>query len=281
MTAVRELLRDATAALSGGDDTPGIAAEILLADVLDRPRSWLFAWPEHRPRDDQAEAFRGLIERRRAGVPVAYLVGWREFWSLRLEVTPATLIPRPETEHLVEAVLHTELRPGARVLELGTGSGAIAIALAHERRDCRILATDCSSAALAVARRNARGLQLSHIDWVGGRWFAPLGSAGRFEVIVSNPPYVAEHDPHLERGDLRFEPRQALAAGPDGLDALRALIDQAPDYLRPGGWLWLEHGAAQGATVRALLETRGFSAVTTGCDLAGLERYSGGRFLAA
>jgi release factor glutamine methyltransferase len=281
MSAVRELLREATANLSDAGESTRIEAEILLAEVLERPRSWLFAWPEHRPRDDQVEHFRRLVARRRTGEPVAYLVGWREFWSLRLKVTPATLIPRPETEHLVEAVLGTDLRAGARVLELGTGSGAIAIALAHERHDCTIVATDRSTAALAVARRNARRLELRNIDWVAGHWFEPLSQTRRFDTVVSNPPYVAEQDPHLARGDPRFEPRAALAAGADGLDDLRLLIERAPDHLVAGGWLWLEHGEAQGAEVRALLQARGFSAVTTGRDLAGLERYSGGQLPAA
>jgi release factor glutamine methyltransferase len=221
---------------------------------------------------------RDLLRRRAAGEPVAYLTGRRDFWTLELEVTPAVLIPRPETERLVEEVLALfPAAPPIRLADLGTGSGALALALAAERPAWQIVATDASPEALAVARRNAERLRLGNVELRCGSWAEALGAHERFAAIVSNPPYVAEGDPHLAAGDLPFEPRSALVAGADGLAAIRVLIPAAVAHLRAGGWLLLEHGAGQGAAVRALLEEGGLAAVRTLRDLAGHERASLGR----
>lgn len=275
--SVCDLLERAVDALRGQVDDPATDAQVLLSDILGCDRSWLFAWPEHEPEAALAERFVALIERRRAGEPVAYLTGRRAFWSLDLQVTPATLIPRPETEHLIEAVLALDLPTDAGVLDLGTGSGAIALALGRERPSWQILATDASAAALEVARRNAAHNAVDRVTFRHGNWFEAVPADMRFALIVSNPPYVADQDPHLALGDLCFEPREALAAGDQGTDDLQHLIATAPAYLETGGWLWLEHGATQGTIVRQLLALHGFRDIQTKCDLAGLERCSGGR----
>jgi release factor glutamine methyltransferase len=261
------------------DNDPRLEAEILLASVLEKPRTYLLAWPERELTADQQARLDDLIERRLRGEPVAYLTGRREFWSLDLTVTPATLIPRPETELLVELAL--ELIPadaGWRIADLGTGSGAIAAAIAAARPGCSITATDTSAEALAVAENNFRKLGFANITTACGIWYTALAKEERFDLLVSNPPYVAEDDPHLQQGDLPHEPRAALAAGPDGLNDLRQIIAEAPRHLTPGGWLLLEHGFEQGAEVRRLLQAAGFTEITTHRDLAGLERVSAGRF---
>lgn len=270
MKTVGDLLRDARRRLADPAE-----AEILLAHALGRERAWLYAHPEHPPTTQEQGRFEALLARRLAGEPVAHLTGWREFWSLPLRVDRHTLIPRPETEHLVEFVLERlPAEPPQRVIDLGCGCGTIALALARERPHWEILASDRSGGALAVARDNARRLGLDvtflHADWLAG-------IVGPFDLIISNPPYVAEGDPHLEQGDLRFEPRGALTAGPDGLDAIRRLVAQAQPRLRPGGLLAFEHGHDQGAACRELLEQAGYIEVATGLDLAGLSRFSHGR----
>lgn len=273
MATVRDLLQQ-------GDDLPGDSprrdAEILLCHCLRRSRAWLYAWPEREPEEDQAARYADLLARRRAGHPVAYLTGSREFWSLELTVDHNTLIPRPETETLVAWALELDLAADARVLDLGTGSGAIALALAQERPAWQVAALDSSPGALAVAQENARRLRLDRVELIESDWFGALRDR-RFELLVSNPPYVAAGDPHLQRGDLRFEPPTALAAGSDGLAAIRGLTASAAMHLVPGGWLLLEHGADQAEPVRDLLQAAGFEAVQTRADLAGLSRVSGGR----
>lgn len=251
---------------AGDDGLSTLDRELLLAHVLARPRSFLYAHGDDRLSAPEQRRFAALRARRARGEPLAYITGRREFWSLPVDVTPAVLIPRPETELLVEQAL--ALAPAAAaVLELGTGSGAIALALASERGDLRVTATDASAAALNIARRNAR--HLGHdIDWRLGDWYAPVRS--RYSVIVSNPPYVASGDPHL--ATLAHEPRAALDGGADGLAAIRRIVTHAGDYLLRPGWLVLEHGCDQGPAVRALLRAQGFSDVATSCDLAGLER---------
>jgi release factor glutamine methyltransferase len=265
---VRSLLAAAVRQL--GHDEARIDAELLLARVLDRPRAWLYAHADEVPDADRRAAFRRLVEARSAGQPVAYLTGRRGFRAFDLAVTADVLIPRPETELLVELALERLGERGA-VADLGTGSGAIALAIARERPSLRVVATDASEAALAIARTNAQRVGLANVRFAHGDWCAALG-AERFDAIVSNPPYIAADDPHLGQGDLRFEPRAALAAGADGLDAIRAIILSAPSHLVDGGWLLLEHGAEQGSAVRGLLEGQGFVSVRTMRDLAGHER---------
>lgn len=275
MPDLRHLLDTATQRLGARDE-----AEALLLHVLDRPRSWLFAHADEAAAMDVQTAFSALVERRVDGEPVAYLTGRRGFWSLDLEVTPATLIPRADTELLVELAL-ARLPADARasVLDLGTGSGAIALALASERPQAQVVATDASAEALAVARRNARRLGLQRVRFVQGDWFVPLRGE-RFDLIVANPPYIETGDPHLARGDLRFEPASALASGADGLDDLRAIIAAAPRYLATGGWLLLEHGWQQGSAVAGLLHAAGYADVFTARDLEHRDRVSGGRRVA-
>lgn len=250
-------------------------AELLLAHVLDKPRSWLFAHGDDILSPHVAERFDALIARCAAGEPVAYLMGRRGFWKFELAVDAATLIPRPETELLVElALARLSSESPLRVADLGTGSGAIALALAYERPHAQVIATDASTGALAVARANARALRLANIEFRHGDWLAPLAGE-RFDLIASNPPYIADDDPHLQ--DLRYEPGSALASGADGLDAIRVIARDAPVYLVPGGWLMLEHGWEQGAAVRALLSAAGFIQVSTERDLEDRDRVTLGR----
>jgi release factor glutamine methyltransferase len=273
-----ELCATATRRLTVSSATPRLDAEVLLAAALKRPRSYLYAWPERVPALELADRFAAWLERRLNGEPVAYILGRREFWSLELEVTPDTLIPRPETELLVELAL--ERLPAAQavaIADLGTGSGAIALALAMERPQVRIVATDQSPAALTVARRNAQRLDVANVEFRQGDWCAPL--VGEFfDLIAANPPYVAAADPCWRQGELRFEPSAALISGPDGLNALRMIIAQAPEVLKPGGWLLLEHGHDQGEAVPALLRERGFNEVADDQDSASLSRVSRGRW---
>lgn len=260
----------------GGDNARG-EAELLLAHVLGRTRAWLFAWPEHIASAEQIATFERLVESRRDGAPVAYLLGRRGFWSFDLAVSPAVLIPRPETELLVELAL--ERVPTGEAIELadlGTGSGAIALALAHERPHAHVVAIDASAAALAVAYANAQRLGIGNVRFAHGDWYAPLGAA-RFALVASNPPYIAADDPHLSRGDLRHEPLSALASGHDGLDAIRAIVADAPAHLLAQGWLLIEHGWEQGAAVRELFAQRGFAEVHSVRDVAGHERVTLGR----
>jgi release factor glutamine methyltransferase len=245
---------------------------LLLAHALGRTRAWLFAWPEHVPTEAQRDAFERLVEARAGGMPVAYLLGRRAFWSLDLAVTPAVLIPRPETELLVELALERlPENATSAVADLGTGSGAIALALAHERPRARVRATDFSMDALAVARSNARRLGLANVEFTHGDWCDALGDA-RFDMIVSNPPYIAAGDPHLSRGDLRHEPMSALASGADGLDAIRTIVAAAPSHLLPGGWLLIEHGWDQAAQVRDLLKRADLRGSRSARDVGGHER---------
>ncbi|MDP5054841.1 MAG: peptide chain release factor N(5)-glutamine methyltransferase [Congregibacter sp.] len=253
-------------------------AEVLLCTALNKSRSYLLAWPDAEVDDAVAERYRGWLAQRCRGVPVAYLLGIRDFWSLSLQVNPATLIPRADTELLVERSLALGLGGRAQVLDLGTGSGAIALALARERPYWRVTAVEQSAQALQVAIANGRALgldQSGRLEWLQGSWFTGL-SGRRFDLIVSNPPYIAADDGHLVRGDLRFEPRSALVSGVDGLDDIRVIITQAPDYLHPRGQLLLEHGFEQGEAVRGLLVAAGFAGVCSYRDLAGHERVSGG-----
>ncbi len=272
METIRTILDTVIANLGERYDTGRLDAELLLAHALGKPRSHLHAWPERQLGQDELPRFQKLIERRAAGEPIAYILGRREFWSLDLEVSPDTLIPRPETECLVEQAL-TNIPPDGDwdIADLGTGSGAIALAIASERPRCRILATDNSHTALEVARRNAGGLRLDNVSFVQGDWCAPLGS-DRFRMVLSNPPYIRETDPHLEQGDVGFEPREALAAGADGLSSLRRIAEDARRNLAPPAILLLEHGFDQEQAVHLLLEHVGYRDINTIRDLAGLPR---------
>lgn len=274
---IRTALADATARLAATSESAAADAEILLAHVLGCTRTKLRAWPERGVNDTADREFEALIERRARGEPVAYLTGRREFWSLNLEVTPDTLIPRPETELLVELALERipADRP-ARVADLGTGSGAIALAIASERPLATVVATDTSAAALGVARRNAQRFGIHNVEFREGPWCEPLADEA-FDMIVSNPPYVAEGDPHLIEGDVRFEPRRALAAGEDGLDDLRVIAACARSRLLKGGWLLLEHGCDQGAAVANSLAFSGYVKTATYTDLSGQARISVGQ----
>ncbi len=272
MVTVQKLLR------LGSDlqvDSARRDTEILLCHCLDKPRVWLYTWPEKEVSQDCANAFKQLLVQRRKGIPVAYLTGQREFWSLPLAVSDATLIPRPETETLVEWALELALPNAASVLDLGTGSGAIALALASERPQWHLTALDVSEEALQVARGNAVRTKMTSVHFVQSDWYqAVLGQ--RFNALLGNPPYVDADDPHLGLGDVRFEPRSALVSSNRGLEDLGRLVIGAPDQLVDGGWLLLEHGFEQAKTVRAMLHDAGFSHVTTRLDMSGRQRVTGG-----
>lgn len=281
-------------ALSLDHGTARTEVQMLLGRALHVSRTYLLAHPEQTLDGAQVADYRTLLQRRLAGEPVAYILGEREFYGLTFTVAPATLIPRPETELLVELALQRilpfsrglEATPGgeregrreARVLDLGTGCGALALAIAHARPDVSCVAVDASPEALAVAQENARRLNIGNVRLLQGDWFSAL--AGEcFDLIVSNPPYIANGDAHLAQGDLRFEPRAALVSGEDGLGDIRRIVAGARAHLNPGGWLLFEHGYEQAAPSRDLLRQAGFGVVFSSRDLAGIERVSGGRNL--
>ncbi|MGR3897365.1 peptide chain release factor N(5)-glutamine methyltransferase [Pseudomonas sp. 1176_21] len=273
MTIIASLLRGAQLPDS---PTARLDIELLLAAAIGKSRSYLHTWPERIVSSEAAATFATYLQRRSQGEPVAYILGQQGFWKLDLEVAPHTLIPRPDTELLVEVAL--ELLPATplQVLDLGTGSGAIALALASERGGWQVTAVDRVPEAVALAERNRQRLQLDNAKVLASHWFDALPGQ-RFTLIVSNPPYIAEQDPHLAAGDVRFEPSSALVAGSDGLDDLRQIITQAPQHLLPGGWLLLEHGYDQAAAVRELLARHGFEQIQSRTDLGGHERISLGR----
>lgn len=255
-------------------DEAWLSAQLLLADLLHQNRTYLLAWPERTLSTQQAILLQQRLERRIAGEPLAYILGHKEFWSLKLRVTPAVLIPRPETETLVSAVLELLPKlPAGPVADLGTGSGAIAAALASEHTTHPILATDRSAAALDVARANFSALGLN-IDTCLGDWFSALPAGTGFAALLSNPPYIAPGDPHLPA--LRHEPLQALQSRHQGFADLETIVAGAPDWLLPGGWLLLEHGQDQASRLGSRLRDRGFQHITTWTDLSGQERVSGG-----
>jgi release factor glutamine methyltransferase len=269
------------AGLLRASSLPALETRILLEHVLGWRRTELITRDDEELAEESVGRFEVLAQRRAAGEPIAQLVGSREFFGLEFEVTPDVLIPRPETELLVEIALEKIAGIDApRVLDLGTGSGAIAVAIAFSRDDAQVWAVDRSAGALAVAASNARKLLRSgrEITLQESNWTEALDRALRFELIVSNPPYIAQNDPHLSEGDLRFEPRTALTDEADGLAAIRTIVQTAPFFLATGGSLWLEHGYDQAADARALLTARGFTDVRSERDLAGIERVSGGVF---
>jgi len=273
---VAELLREAAARLPGDDARH--EAEQLLIHVLGVERAWLFAHATDTVDEGSRQRFELLLTRRAEGHPLAYLLGRRGFWTLDLQVNTATLIPRPETELLVEqALARLPADDMVRVADMGTGSGAIALSIASERPLATVMATDLLGPALAVAVKNAQAHGLDNVWFRRGHWYAALG-ADRFDMIVSNPPYIAAGDPHLAQGDLRFEPPPALASGADGLDAIREIIAGAHEHLVAGGWLLLEHGWDQGEAIRALLVQAGFDEAQTVQDLEQRDRVTLGRW---
>jgi release factor glutamine methyltransferase len=288
-SSIQDILRNDSkqleAALNLEPGSARIEVQCLLQAVLQVNRAWLLTHPEQSLAADQHARYMALLERRLCGEPIAYLLGEREFYGLIFKVTPATLIPRPETELLVELALQRfpPIPPSPasgrgskfRVLDLGTGCGAIALSIAHVRPDVEVVAVDVSAAALEVAQFNAQRLALGNVWLLQSDWFSAL-HGGRFDMIVSNPPYIAAGDAHLAQGDVRFEPPTALASGAEGLEDIRRITALAKDHLNVHGWLLLEHGYDQAAAVRALLQQAGFTGVFSASDLAGIERVSGG-----
>jgi release factor glutamine methyltransferase len=270
---IKEALDLAVSKLQSSDQAR-LEAEVLLAYVLDRQRSHLHAWPEAELSEEQTLRFAELVEQRAEGLPVAYLTGRREFWSLEFEVTADTLIPRPDTELLVEQALALlPANENLQIADLGTGSGAIAISLAQERKQWTLCAVDRSFTCVHIAQRNANRLGVRNVAFVNASWCDALADAS-LDAVISNPPYVAERDPHLRQGDVRYEPVSALVSGKDGLDDIRSLLEEAPRILKNGGWVLIEHAADQSETIRNLLNTKHFINITTLRDLAGLERVS-------
>jgi len=264
-------------ALALGPQQARFEAQLLLQNILQVNRAWLFTHENDAMRPDIHAGFEVLLKRRLSGEPVAYILGRREFYGLEFTVTPDTLVPRPDTETLVEAAL--EKIPASQtctMLDLGTGSGAIAIAIARHRPQAKVTAVDQSQKALAIAQGNAKRLEVANVQFVLSDWFTAL-SGQTFDVIVSNPPYIARHDPHLNQGDLRFEPTSALAAGEDGLDCIRQIINRAEEHLNPEGWLMFEHGYEQAEKVAQLLKSANFDSVRSVADLSGILRVTLGK----
>lgn len=268
---IQHILQNANTQLTGISDSPQLDAEILLAHALHKSRTFLYTWPQHAVDESSQQQFEQLLSRRLAGQPVAYIIGRREFWSLELQVTADTLIPRPETELLVEQALTLLPATTIDIVDLGTGSGAIALALASERPLWHITATDKSTAALTVARNNAQKLRLTNIEFVIGEWFEPLAGQ-HFHAIISNPPYIAEHDVHLSEGDVRFEPASALISGNEGLADIQLIAQHAGRYLLAGGFLMLEHGYNQQQQVYDIFQYNGLVNITQLPDLSGNPR---------
>lgn len=275
---IESSIKNAYVLLHVTQDAAQLEAEILLAFTLNKPRSYLRAWPQNRLEKWHLNRYRQYIERRAHGEPIAYILGSREFWSLELKVTPDTLIPRPETERLVELALE-KIPNNSRynLADLGTGSGAIALALAKERPLCHIIATDASPQAIDVAKFNRNRHTLTNVKLIQSHWFDQLKDMQNFDIIVSNPPYIASDDPHLQQGDLPYEPMNALVSGPEGLNDIHQIITGSAAHLIPGGWLLLEHGYDQGQAVRQLLNKHGYDEIQCIADYAHNERVSMGR----
>lgn len=275
-STISELLKK-SAELAVVSDTSRLDVEVLLGYILDKDRSFLYAWPEHQLREQQQHCFDEFFNRRLQGEPVAHITGQREFWSLLLNVSPATLIPRPETELLVELALSLPLVDQPSMLDLGTGTGAIALALASEHPDWKIVAVDAFPEAVKLAEQNRKQLSLKqksgfdNVQILQSHWFSNLKDQ-TFDLIVSNPPYIDAEDKHLKQGDVQFEPKSALVAEGQGLSDLRTIINSVHTFIKADGWLLLEHGCDQGQAVRAMMLAAGFSGIATHADLAGLDR---------
>ncbi|MEI8610760.1 peptide chain release factor N(5)-glutamine methyltransferase [Enterovibrio sp. Hal110] len=275
--SIENALRDAALLLSENrSPSPKIDASVLLCHVLDKPSSYLYTWSDNLLSEEEERGFNALLARRVNGEPVAYIIGYRDFWSLRLNVEPSTLIPRPDTERLVELALERLPVGEGRVLDLGTGTGAIALSLASERQDIRVVGVDLRPEAVALAARNQQCNAITNAEFLQSSWFDNLG--GRtFTMIVSNPPYIDPEDPHLSQGDVRFEPKTALIADEHGLADIRHICQQSPQHLATGGWLLIEHGYDQGDVVRTIFSDAGFCNVETVQDYAGQDRVTLGR----
>lgn len=274
---ITQTLETATKQLKESSDSPRLDAEVLLAHAIGKDRTYLYTWPEKELSPDNETVFLDLIEKRHRGDPIAYLTGYQEFWSLNLKVTPDTLIPRPETEIVVEQALAVipKDRP-CKVADLGVGSGAIALAIASERPRCQVIGVDQSTAAIRIAETNARQLGIENARFQEGNWLAGF-EPNSFDVIVANPPYVAISDPHLAEGDVRFEPQSALVSGVDGLDDIKIIIRQAQTCLKKKGWLIMEHGYDQQARILSLLKAAGYRETRGMADYAGQPRIVLGR----
>ena len=267
---ISELLQ-AAVEQNNSSDTPQLDCELLLCHLLDVDRSWLKTWPDREVSSENLQRFQQLLQRRIEGEPIAYIVGNQGFWTLNLKVSPDTLIPRPETELLVETALELNLPSRAQVLDLGTGTGAIALALASERKQWQVIGADLVLGAVELAKHNCQCNKLENVTLLQSNWYRDI-PVQPFDLIVSNPPYIEEGDRHLSEGDIRFEPVSALVSDNNGLKDLDTVIGQSPNYLSSGGWLVVEHGYQQGPAVRELFEATGFAAVETRLDLNGLER---------
>ncbi len=255
-----------------GSDSPSLDAAVLLCHVLQKPRSYLLTWPEKVLTAEQQTEFDALLTRRLSGEPVAYIIGEREFWSLPLKVSPSTLIPRPDTERLVELALEKAEQIPGDILDLGTGTGAIALALASELPARHVFGVDLRHEAQQLAIENSQRLQITNVTFLQGSWFTPLVEGIKFALIVSNPPYIEESDPHLEQGDVRFEPKSALVAEDNGLADIKYIAQTAREYLLAEGWLLFEHGYEQATAVQTILKELGYQAITTEQDYAGNDR---------
>ncbi len=278
MITVKEALRRSIE-LTSVSDSPRLDVELLLSRVLGKERVWLYTWPETELSETEQAEFEQALFRRRRGEPVAHIIGEREFWSLPLYVNASTLIPRPDSERLVElALCLTEQVPSGRALDLGTGTGALALAFASERPGWAVTALDASTSAVALAERNVRRLGLDRVQCLHSDWYSSLGVDDRFDLVMSNPPYIADSDPHLNLGDVRFEPRSALVAERQGLADIEHIVNLSPRHLLPGGWLLIEHGFEQGRAVREFFSVRGFHSVRTEQDLDERDRVTLGQW---
>ncbi|RPF19323.1 peptide chain release factor N(5)-glutamine methyltransferase [Vibrio crassostreae] len=278
---VESALKAAIVKLQEGDNTsPSIDAAVLLCHALDKPRSYLLTWPEKHLTSEQESEFNALLKRRLTGEPVAYIIGEREFWSLPLKVSPSTLIPRPDTERLVEVALDKTYGKQGAILDLGTGTGAIALALASEMPNRQVTGIDLRPEAQQLATENAKRLNITNATFLHGSWFEPLSSeeAVKFSLIVSNPPYIEKDDPHLSQGDVRFEPITALVAEEKGLADIRYISENARGFLENEGWLAFEHGYDQGLAVREIMQALGYLDVVTEKDYGGNDRVTLGRY---